>query len=252
MKLVYFSSGPRQQVFQALLEAGHDIVKVVTTSPERWPKIQPTLALAQNAGIPVTVIERKAQLESLLPLPKDAVGLSLGFGFIFPETFLQGCPNLMLNVHGTLLPKYRGGRTLNWVIENGDTESGVTVHRIDAGVDTGPILVQRAFPLTLFDTGKSLYRKTLAFEPEVVLEALALLENGKAAYTPQRQLDLPDYPDRTPAHSQVDPSRTLSQLYNQIRAADPEHYPAHFYVEGQQVCIKLWRPDKPTKESDLI
>ena len=60
----------------------------------------------------------------------------------------------MLNVHGTLLPYYAGARTINWIIENGENFSGVTVHKIDKGMDTGPILLQERFAISPFDTEK--------------------------------------------------------------------------------------------------
>ncbi|MCA9789831.1 MAG: hypothetical protein KC462_08660, partial [Cyanobacteria bacterium HKST-UBA05] len=253
MKITYFSSGPRQQLFEALLASKHDVVRVVTTDPERWPKVEPTLALAKAHGIPVVKIKHKDELDRLVPLLEGTVCLSAGFAFLFPASFLTLIEQqhlMLLNVHGTLLPKYRGGRTLNWVIAHGETESGVTVHQIDTGMDTGPILLQRRFPVSAFDTGKSLYRKTLAFEPEVVLEALALLEVGKAEFTPQPRLNGHKHPglevpDRQPEHSELDASQPLCDLYDTIRAADPVDYPAHFFVEGQKVCVKLWRDDKP-------
>lgn len=250
MELYYFSSGPRERVLQAVLEAKHRVHGVFVTDPARWPKVKPTVELAERHRIPCRIVGRR-DLEGLAETLKGQVCLSVGFGYVFPETFVRAV-GLGLNVHGSLLPRYTGARTLNWVIENGDSESGVTVHQMDAGVDTGPILLQKRFPLSRFDTGASLYRKTLEFEPEVVVEALAFYESGKAVLTPQTKEEGTPYPNRVPEHSEVDPTRSLLDLYDKIRAADPERYPAHFYVDGQKVCIKLWRPDKPPDEPDLL
>jgi methionyl-tRNA formyltransferase len=249
LELLYFSSGPRERVLNALLQAGHRVLHVFVTDPKRWPRVRPTLDLAREKGVPVATVSR-ADLANLGASIAGRLCLSAGFGYIFPPEFISAA-RLCLNVHGTLLPMYRGARTLNWVIEEGETESGVTVHRVDAGVDTGPILLQRAFPVSRFDTGASLYRKTLEFEPGVVLEAMSLLEAGNATFRPQ-PADARQHPNRTPEHSRIDPSRPLTELYDKIRAADPERYPAHFYLDGEKVCIRLWRPDRREGEDDLV
>ncbi len=129
----------------------------------------------------------------------------------------------------------------------------MTVHIVDDGVDTGPIVLQRAFPLSPFETGKSLYRKTLAFEPDVVVDALRRFEReGASCATPQFAARACHYPDRVPGHSEIDPSKSLLGVFNEIRAADAKQYPAYFYIEGQKVCVRLWRPDKPIGEDDLV
>lgn len=250
MKLYYFSSGPRERVLRAIIEAGHTVLGVFVTDPNAWPKVQPTVDIAKRHDIPLRIVTRETLVE-VADLVGRQVCLSVGFAYLFPEQFIQST-KICLNVHGTLLPKYRGARTLNWVIENGDLESGVTVHQIDTGVDSGPILLQRSFPVSIFDTGRSLYRKTLEFEPPVVLEALALYELGKAVFSPQDDAAVVRYPDRLPEHSEIDPALPLQSLYNKIRAADPERFPAYFCVGGEKVCIKMWRQSKASQEADLV
>jgi methionyl-tRNA formyltransferase len=251
VKLFYFTSGPRERVFDAVLAAGHEIAAFYVTDPVRWPKVAPTLRRAQARGIPVRIVGRADLAEPAGEL-RGAVCLSVGFGLLFPPTFLAAV-GACLNVHGTLLPKYAGARTLNWVIACGERESGVSVHLADAGVDTGPILLQRTFALSPFDTGRSLARKTLEFEPAVVVEALALFaRQGAAAAKKQDAAGVNRFPDRRPEHSELDPRQPLSALYDQIRAADAEHYPAYFYVEGEKVCVRLWRPHKSDAEHDLV
>jgi methionyl-tRNA formyltransferase len=249
MRIWYFSSGPRERVLQAILEAGHEVAGVFVTDLDRWPQLRPTLALAESNEIPVETVDR-GDLKELGNRLSDEIIFSAGFAFIFPPEFLAAA-RLCLNLHGTLLPKYRGARTLNWVIERGEVESGVTVHRIDEGMDTGPILLQRRFPLSPFETGRSLYRKTLAFEPGVAIEALATLAQGDAEFTPQRN-ETECLPNRMPEHSQLDPSKPLKDLVPLIRAADPDAYPAHFFIDGEKVCVRIWRPSKPATENDLV
>jgi methionyl-tRNA formyltransferase len=250
VELHYFSSGARERVLEAILAAGHVVPIVFVTDPIRWPRVAPTIDLARQCSIPVRVV-RKEDLTVLGGELRGQICLSVGFAYLFPVRFIEAT-KLCLNVHGTLLPKYAGLRTLNWVLENGDTESGVTVHQIDAGVDTGPILLQRSFPLSPFDTGGSLHRKTLEFEPAVVVEALALYESGQATFVPQERSRIVRYPDRVPEHSELDAGRPLRELYNKIRAADPDRYPAYFYVAGEKVCVRLFRPDKGRDEAGLL
>lgn len=251
MRLHYFSSGPREQVLDALVREGHNVAGVWITDPERWPKIATTIRLAQAYGIPIRQVRRT----DLPAVGRELAGetcLSVGFGLLFPVAFLESV-GTCLNVHGTLLPDYPGARSLNWIIVEGERSSGVTIHIVDEGMDTGPIILQRAFPVSRFDTARSLARKTLDFEPAVVVEALNLFEReGPAAARPQNPAGAKRFPDRTPAHSEIDPQRPLIEQYNIIRASDPDRYPAFFMLDGQKVCIRLWRPDKGHDEDDMI
>lgn len=252
LDLHFFTGGPRVAVMEAVLDAGHRVERVYANDPERWPKVLPCIELARRRDIPVAIVKRRHELAEIEGEIAGRLCLSAGFNYLFPSSFLESAA-ACLNVHGSLLPKYKGARTLAWAIEQGERESGVTVHLVDPGMDTGPILLQRSFPLSPFETTKSLARKTGAFEPEVVVEALDIFERkGVAACRAQAPIDDIDWPNRSPDHSEVDPKRPLLDLFNKIRAADPVDYPAHFYVEGQKVCIRLWRPDKPESENDLV
>ena len=249
----YFSSGPREAVLLKLLNSDVRIKNVYVTDPARWPKIAPTIDLAKKNGLSVHILTRR-DLEKPPAELKNEMCLSVGFGIVFPKIFLDHI-KLALNVHGTLLPKYRGARTLNWVIENGEVESGVSIHIIDEHIDNGPIIFQKKFSISKFDTGKSLARKTLLFEPEVVLEAVKKFEkSGDSIAQIQKINEQDDYypPNRIRSHSELNPAHSLQDLYNKIRASDPEQYPAHFYIDGQKVCVKLWRENKPDSEFDLI
>jgi methionyl-tRNA formyltransferase len=252
MDLFYFSGGPRERVLSAVLAAGHTVRHVFVNDPARWPKVRPTIDVAESAGIAVSVIRKKADVEMVTDVAAGGICLSAGFTYIFSRQFIDKV-RICINVHGSLLPKFAGARTLSWAIVDGEVASGVTVHRVDEGVDTGAILLQRSFPLSPFETTRSLARKTGDLEPSVVVDALALYEaRGETAFQPQPIPPLPLRPNRIPAHSELDSGRPLRDLVNDIRAADPDAYPAYFYHHGEKVCIRLWRPDKPAEEADLI
>jgi methionyl-tRNA formyltransferase len=252
LDLLYFSGGPRERILEALLRAGHRVERVYVNNPTRWPKVAPTIALARLRNIEVKTIVGKS---GLLDLASDVAGkicISAGFNYLFPRQVIEraGC---FLNVHGSLLPKYPGARTLPWIIENGETESGVTVHLVDDGMDTGPVLVQKPFALSPFETTRSLARKLRDLEPKVVLEALRVYErDGISRVSPQTEHSLPHLANRVPEHSKLDPTRPLTELFNKIRAADPEEYPAYFFYHGEKVCVRLWRPNRSPLEDDLI
>jgi methionyl-tRNA formyltransferase len=170
---------------------------------------------------------------------------TIGWPYILEDAVVDG-PWRLLNVHPTLLPKYRGLNPWYDIIANGEDESGVTVHQIDYGVDSGPILRQEKFALTVFDTYRSLRAKVLELEPEVVVGAIREVLDDSPEYIPQDEDEATVYRDRrTPADSEIDPGRSLTELYDAIRAADPERFPAFFFHEGQKVCVKLWRPNPP-------
>jgi methionyl-tRNA formyltransferase len=251
LDLFYFSGGPREKVLSRILADGHRVRGVFVNDPERWPKVIATIEMARAACLPVTVVTSKSELMAISEIVADGICFSAGFAYLFPKGFLNRV-RVCINVHGSLLPKYAGARTLSWCIEDGELESGVTVHLVDEGIDTGPILLQQSFSLSPFETTRSLARKTGDLEPETVSEALRLYESNGAAAFKKQQSSLPVRPNRVPEHSMLDPKQSLADLFNKIRAADPEHYPAHFYVGGQKVCVRLWRPEKPSDESDLV
>ncbi len=252
LEICYFTGGQRERVLRAILLAGHRVLRVYVNDPQRWPKTCATVQLAKELDIPVTVIERKSDIGKILPEISGKICFSAGFNYLFDEKFLK-LVAICLNVHGSLLPRYAGARTLSWAIVHGESESGVTVHQVDAGVDTGPILLQKAFPLSKFETTRSLGRKTAAFEPEIVVEALARYEAlGRLGLVPQPVPPPPLLPNRMPEHSRIDPSRPLIALIDEIRASDPDDFPAWFELHGEKVCVRLWRPRKPPGEEDLI
>jgi methionyl-tRNA formyltransferase len=248
-KWVILIGGPRHRALLKLIE--HNVpISLVIVPDNNNPKLKETLKICSDFSIPVQKLRREKislDVQEIIDMPC----LSLGFPYLFPQSFIEQT-RFIVNVHGTLLPKYRGACTLNWVIENGEEDSGVTVHFVDVGCDTGDIILQRSFPISDFDTGQSLFKKTLEFEPSVVVEALQLLYRGNIDLTSQKNLECMQYPNRKPLHSELDPSQPLIKLYNKIRAADPDNYPAYFFINGEKVCIKLWRESKPPLEEGLL
>lgn len=175
------------RTLEAVLAAGHE-VSLVVTQPDRAagrglgliaPAVK-RLALARN--LPITQPERirnneefRNRLESIAP---DAI-LVVAYGRIIPEWMLSlprfGC----LNLHGSLLPKYRGAAPIQWAVANGETVTGVTTMRLDAGLDTGPMLLAHAVPIAPEETAEDVYRSLATIGAGLMIETLRKLEHNQ-------------------------------------------------------------------------
>lgn len=252
MKIAFLSGGARHNALRYLLEQGEDVGAVITpllTQANR--RFENVVLTAVEFGVPVFPVSREGVFDVLNRLRPDVI-VSCGFPYIISEKTIA-LARYAINVHPTLLPKYRGFRSGPYILINGESQSGVTVHFITPQMDRGDILVQEAFPLTIFDTPKSMYRKGQELEPKVVYEAIKLLKSGSYSVTAQDEREASEYSDvRTPSDSNIDPHKPLLELINEIRACDPDAYPAYFLHEGQKVCVKMWRPEKSADEWDMI
>ncbi|MBI2195053.1 MAG: hypothetical protein HYU36_23980 [Planctomycetes bacterium] len=246
--LILFGGRDREGIILRLKSLHYPIRAVV--APERASeKLVQSLARISMEGLRV-VRCRKASLVRTLEEFRGDTLLSIGFPYLLPRAALDLFP-LCLNVHPTLLPQYRGPTSGPYILMNRETESGSTVHLIDEGMDSGPIVLQAKATLSRFDTIRSLRRKVYSLEPDLVVQALERLKGPGFQPVPQDESRASVYPKaRTPADSEIDPRQTLLGLFDFIRACDPDDFPAFFYVEGQKVCIRLWRPDRPQVDGE--
>ncbi len=179
-------------VLEAIVGAGHTVAGVVT-QPDR-PKgrggavlMTPVKEKAIKLGLPVCQPEKvraPESVETLRELEPDAVVVA-AFGQILPPAVLEiprlGC----VNVHSSLLPKYRGAAPIQWAIINGEKETGVTTMMMDEGLDTGDILERVSVPIAPDETGGSLHDKLSRAGAELIVSTLAKLEAGTLVRTPQ-------------------------------------------------------------------
>jgi methionyl-tRNA formyltransferase len=252
MRIVFLSGGARHKALKHLLQNGEDVCGVITPHlSSANSRFQEVVLTAVEFGVPVYPVTREGVNEVVQSLKPDIL-VSCGFPYILNKACIESV-RYAINVHPTLLPKYRGFRSGAYILINGEKESGVTVHFLTENMDRGDILIQKAFPLTPFDTPKSMYGKGQAIEPQALYEAIQLLKSGHFSAWPQDERQASEYNIvRTPADSEIDAERPLSLLVNEIRACDPDAYPAYFYYEGHKVCIKLWRPNKSSDELDML
>jgi methionyl-tRNA formyltransferase len=252
MKVLFMTGGARESTLRFLLENGVEVIGVATPfSSERNRRFMGVVEVALEFGVPIFAIEKRQVGETVEALSPDVL-VSCGFSYLIGRDVIDGV-RFAINVHPTLLPKYRGYRSGPYIIINGEDKTGVTIHFMDEGMDTGDIILQREISLSLFDTPRSMHRKLQAVEGEVLFEALQMLISGQYERMKQDESQATEYKQlRTPKDSIIDWERPLKDLYNEIRACDPDDYPAYFYVDGQKVCIRLWRPEKEDRESDMI
>jgi methionyl-tRNA formyltransferase len=225
-------------------------IEAIAVPTRQSEKLAKAVERLSGFEVPVVVVERSAIVSFLKSYPECNL-FSIGFPYIIPKAALGGRP-IALNIHPTLLPKYRGPTTGPYILMNNECESGSSVHYLTDEVDAGDIVVQSHVPIGPFDTVRSMQRKVYAAEPELVIEALRRLDSGGKA-TPQNERLASVFPIvRKPADSEIDPTKPLLELVNEIRACDPVEYPAFFMLHGKKVCIRLWRPDKSESEYDEI
>lgn len=176
---------------RALTAAGHDVA-VVVTQPDRAgdrgrPAPRPVAAAAETLGLPVRQPEKvrdPAVVGGLLDLGLDALVVA-AYGQILPASLLDG-PHLGgINVHASLLPRWRGASPVNAAILAGDERTGVSIMRMDAGLDTGPVYAMRDTPIGAEETAPQLSARLAEMGAELLVEVMAALERGEARATPQ-------------------------------------------------------------------
>jgi len=212
---------------RALAEEGHEIVGVVTQPDRpvgrgRRLRPPPVKAVAQVEGWPVLQPERardpmvRAQLEAWAP----DISVVVAYGQILPASLLE-VPRLgSVAVHPSLLPAWRGAAPIPWTILAGDAVTGVTIFRLDAGMDTGPILLQVETPVLPEETAAELAARLAELGAEALVEALALLESGQATLRPQDDAGASYAPKIERAQARVDWRRPAEEVARALRAFD--------------------------------
>jgi len=247
--VILFGGKNRQKVILRLVENNMNVVAVIV--PKQQDLSLKTCINKIKSFTNLRIIETSlSDLHKTLQIYRGGNLLSVGFPYLVKKASLD-LFQVAINVHPTLLPKYRGPNSGAHVIANGEKESGSTVHFMTDRADEGQIIAQQSIPLTIFDTTKSMQRKIYEIEPDLVLTAIKALSSDKT-FSQQVESEATSFRKRIPEDSEIDPSQSLTDLYDSIRSSDPDKYPAFFYLDGQKVCVKLWRPNKPLDEHDLI
>jgi methionyl-tRNA formyltransferase len=233
----------------ALLRAPALQVVAAVTQPDR-PKGRdlkltpsPVKELALRAGLPVLQPAKArdpAFLAALQSLRPDLIAVA-AFGQILPQSVLDLPPHGCLNVHTSLLPKYRGAAPIQWAIANGDAETGVTIMKMDAGLDTGDILAQRATPILPADNGQTLHDRLAELGAELLVRTIPEYVAGRITPRPQDHALATHAAKLKKADGQIDWRLPATQVWNRVRAFTP--WPGAFTwlaAPDRPVLLKIW------------
>lgn len=231
-----------------LLELGVEIPLVVThaddADEERW--FGSVAELAADAGIPVLAPDDPNAPEVVEALAKTEPDLLFSFYFrkLLRQPILE-LPRLgALNLHGSLLPDYRGRSPVNWAILHGETETGVTLHYMDAKPDHGDVVARRAVPIGRDDTALSVTRKLAAAGRVLLRETVPRLADGSAPREPQDHAAARYFGGRTPADGEVDWTQPAEAIRNLVRAVTRPWPGAFGEVAGRRLFV-WWAEVRP-------
>lgn len=229
--VLVFCGTPRFAVptLEKLVDAGFSVGLVVTQpdkprgrglelapSPVKQRALELSLAITQPEKIRNNE-ELRAQLAALKP---DAI-VVVGYGRIIPPWMIDLPPLGNLNLHASLLPKYRGAAPIQWAIAGGETLTGVTTMRIDAGLDTGDILLQKEISIAFEDTAETLASRLAALGADLMVETLRGLQAGTVHPRPQDHAKATLAPLLKKEDGQIDFRRSAEEILNRLRGFQP-------------------------------
>ena len=225
-----------------LLELGADIDAVFThpDDPGDAGWFRSVHALASERGLPVFTDDRLDTPEWLGRLREWAPDFLFSFYYrrLLPQVVLEVATRGAFNIHGSLLPRYRGRCPTNWVLVNGEDETGVTLHHMVARADAGDIVAQRRVPIAGDDTAITLYRKQTAAAGAMLREAYPKLCDGTARRRPMDVAAGSYFGGRGPADGRIEWRRGARHLYNLVRAVT-HPYPGAF-AEWRGAPLLVW------------
>ncbi len=243
MKLV-FCGTPQFAVptLEAVLAAGHEVALVVT-QPDRAAgrgmelQVPPVKRTALERNLPVVQPEKiknnldfRSQLEAIAP---DAI-VVVAYGRIIPQWMLDLPRFGNINLHGSLLPKYRGAAPIQWAVANGEVVTGVTTMRLDAGLDTGDMLLAQVVPIALEETAVHVYECLADVGSKLMVKTLCRLEESSIYPEPQNHEIATLAPILKREDGWMDFSRSAKQLYDRWRGFQP--WPgAHTTLRGKKL-----------------
>jgi methionyl-tRNA formyltransferase len=228
---------------EALVKAGHEVVAVYT-QPDR-PKGRgqqlvspPVKDAAQRLRLPVFQPERIRRPENVeaLQASRPDVIVVVGYGQIIPQNIIDIPRSGILNVHASLLPKYRGAAPIQWAIANGESETGITIMQIDAGLDTGDMLSRWKTIVNPDETAPELAARLAPRGAELLIRTLEDVHAGRAVRVKQNDAEATHAPILKKEDGQVLWTRTAQEIYNRLRGFTP--WPgAYTSLRGQQLQI---------------
>lgn len=229
----------------ALLDAGYEVVAAVTQPDRpagRGRKLQacPVKQLAIARGVPVLQFERirrQEGLDALRALSPDLF-VTAAFGQILSQQVLDIPARGTVNVHASLLPRYRGPAPINWCIIQGETETGVTTMMTDAGIDTGDMLLASRTPIGPEETAGELTERLSEMGAALLIQTLRCMEAGSCPRIPQEEALATRQPMLDKAHGRIDWTRPAEEIANLVRGVNP--WPGAWTTLADGQALKVW------------
>lgn len=198
----------------------------------------PVKNLALQKGILILQTKRiskeKEIIEKIKELKPD-IFVSSSYGQILSQEILDIAP--VINVHGSLLPKYRGAAPINWAILNGEKETGISIMKTELSLDTGPIILQEKCNIDENETSVELFKKLSSLGAKTLIKALELIRDGKAKYTPQDNSKATFAPMLKKEQGKINWNKSSFEIHNQIRGLQP--WPSAWTTYKGRT-IKIW------------
>lgn len=231
------------RTLQALIDSHHEVACVVThpASDHAYERIwsDSVADLAVEHRIPVQLRDRPDD-EELVTTLKEAdpdVMVATNWRTWIPPHLFGLPPRGTLNVHDSLLPAYAGFAPLNWALINGEREVGVTAHMMDAELDAGDIVLQRAVPVADDDTATDLFHRTLALFGPITLDSLNLIESGQRDWTKQDRSEGSFFHKRSVEDSRIDWNWSAKNIANLVRAQSDPYPNAFTFHHGKHIRV---------------
>lgn len=236
---------------KALVENGYN-VKAVITQPDR-PKgrgnkltMSPVKEYALSKDIPVYQPEKIKNEPEILNALKPDLMITAAFGQILSSENLAAAPLGCVNVHGSLLPKYRGSSPIQWAVINGEEETGISTMYTALGVDCGDIILQEKIKIGKNETAGELFDRLAILGAEVLIKTVELIKEGKAPRTPQIEAEATHFPMLDKQKAKIDFSASAKQIENLVRGLNP--WPVAWSTCGEDV-VKIYAAHATGKKS---
>jgi methionyl-tRNA formyltransferase len=230
---------------RALIDANHDVALVVSQpdkpagrgSQMHAPSVK-TAAL--ELGLPVfqPVKAKTGELRDALASSGAELAVVVAYGKILPPDVLRAVPRGCINVHGSLLPKYRGAAPIQWAVINGDSETGVAIMQLDEGMDTGPVFLERRTPIGPDETGGELFARLAPLGASALIEAIEGIAAGGLRAVPQDHARASHAPMLAKTDGAIDFAQPARAVAARIRGVDP--WPGAQVVLREQT-VKVFR-----------
>jgi methionyl-tRNA formyltransferase len=251
VRLVYLGT-PNDAIppLRALVDAGHDVALVVTQPDRRRSRgagsdPSPVRVAAEQLGLPVRTPAKAREVVDDVRMSGATLGVVVAFGQLLPVPLLEALPLGFVNVHFSLLPRWRGAAPVERAILAGDAETGVCVMQLEAGLDTGPVYASRRVAIGPRETAGELRARLVEVGADLLVEQIPKIADA----TPEAQGGEPTYAEKlTVEEFRIDPERPAVELDLVVRAGNPRPG-AWMQIGGRR--IKVWRAEPASGGASL-